>query len=393
MNLLTQYDGMQWWLIAAMVIDTVLFVLFFTAVLYLSAFSFGSVLKRTKKYKESKKLHRQAVFFPVFTPASTIMESVTAFLQQDYPKSHYDLVVISNEKLTQINDQLEQMEVTLLLLDKESYTKPEAIRFAMASLPEKSYDVAVVMDSGNTTDANFLSQINNAYASGGMAIQTHRVARNIITDTALFQAVSQEVNNSIFRQGHVNLGLSSALIGSGMAFGFDWLKRNIADTTNIGLEKELEIMLLEQSILIEYLNDVFVYEEKANNPETFYKERAAWLGARLQSIRMTIRKFPSALLSGNFDYCDKLFQWIMPSRTIILGELSIITVTLTLIYWPLSLKWWGIWFLLIVAFSLAMPDHLIDARFIKAVKTMPLLFLLTLINRKKEIKQSSHPIK
>ena len=71
---------------------------------------------------------------------------------------------------------------------------------------------------------------------------------------------------------------------------------------------------------------------------------------------------------------------MLPSRTIILGLLSIIAVVLVFVSWPMSLKWWGIWFMLIVAFSMAMPDYLIDARFIKAVKTMPLLFFITLFN-------------
>ena len=45
------------------------------------------------------------------------------------------------------------------------------------------------------------------------------------TNTAVLDAVSEEINNSIFRKGHTRLGFSSGLSGSGMAFEYDLFKR------------------------------------------------------------------------------------------------------------------------------------------------------------------------
>lgn len=384
------FEDMNGWQIAVTLADGFFFFLFCVAVCYLFLFSFSSMFNRRRKYRAAKKMYRYAVLFPFFGEDSMMAETVASFLRQDYPADRYDIVVICGSGQRASAGALAGLPVTVLQFDKPAYKKIEAIRFAMASLPEKAYDAAVVMDAGNTTETSFLRRINDAYASGGTAIQTHRIARHITTDTALFGAVSQEINNAIFRRGHVNLGFSSALTGSGMVFGFNWLQKNIAGAGGINLEKQLETMLLEQSVFIDYLDDVFVYEEKVDKPEEFYRERGMWLAARMDSIRYSIRKLPAALFSGNFDYCDKLFQWLLPSRTIILGVLSIITVALVFLSWPMSLKWWGLWLALVVAFSMAMPDYLIDARFIKAVKTMPLLFLLTLFNifRKKVSKRA-----
>lgn len=253
--------------------------------------------------------------------------------------------------------------------------------------------MVVLLDDDSITDPTFITQINNSYASGSMAIQTHRLAKDTMTDTALFEAVSQEINNSIFREGHVNLGFSSALAGSGMAFEFDWLRENIRNVQGDNLEKQLEIMLLEQFIFIEYLADVMVYCEKTNTTESFNQQRALWIMERLQNIERALRKLPSALVKRNIDFCDKLFQWMMPSRTLLMGELFLLTLLFTFVFWPLSLKWWAIDLLLIFSFSIAMPDHFIDARFIKALKTMPLLFLLTLVNTLKILKLKRFKIK
>jgi len=41
---------------------------------------------------------------------------------------------------------------------------------------------------------------------------------------ALLDGISEEINNNIFRKGHQTLGLSSALIGSGMALIMSFLE-------------------------------------------------------------------------------------------------------------------------------------------------------------------------
>lgn len=67
-----------------------------------------------------------------------------------------------------------------------------------------------------------MSDINDLFANPDVeAVQTHRIAKNMNNDMALLDAVSEEINNTIFRLGHAKLGLSAALIGSGMAFRYD----------------------------------------------------------------------------------------------------------------------------------------------------------------------------
>lgn len=353
---LQHLDGAQWWVIVLIIAEFVGFVLYTIVVVYLFVFAFSSTFKRSVKYKHAKKQYRYVVFFPIYNQNEIIINSINSFFKQEYPDTQYDIVIISNNDLAQINAKLAELPVKLMLYEGSKYSKIEAIQFAMSNLPLKSYDAAVIMDADNTTDPLFLSQINDAYYSGCKAIQTHRVAKSITSDTALFEAVSQEINNSIFRMGHVNLGLSSALIGSGMIVNFDWLKKNITASSNTDLEKQLETMLLEQSIFIEYLSEVYVYGETVNETEEFYQERQRWFAARVESVKLMLSKLPAALTRGNYDYCDKLFQWIMPSRTIIFGTLFIIVVIIMVIAWTVALKWLGLFFMLIIAFSLAMPD-------------------------------------
>ena len=83
----------------------------------------------------------------------------------------------------------------------------------------------MVLDADNLMETSFISKVNNAFNKGYMAVQGHRVAKNINTRFAILDAVSEEVNNMIFRKGHRVVGLSAALIGSGMAMEYAYFKR------------------------------------------------------------------------------------------------------------------------------------------------------------------------
>jgi hypothetical protein len=89
---------------------------------------------------------------------------------------------------------------------------------------------------------------------------------------------------------------------------------------------------------------------------------------------------PKAISSGNLDYCDKIFQWLIPPRMLLIGLPFVFGIMMLFINWTYSIKWWVILFLLMVALSMAMPDELYTASFRKALRKLPLLFLLTVMN-------------
>ena len=80
------------------------------------------------------------------------------------------------------------------------------------------------MNADNVVDTNFLEVVNNTYASGSNAIQTHRIYQERPSNVSILNAITDEINNSILRAGHVNLGLSASLNGSGTAIDFTWFK-------------------------------------------------------------------------------------------------------------------------------------------------------------------------
>ncbi len=361
-------------------IDSLCFFLLGTSVLYLFVFALLSHIKRKDIYPAAGKLHRFVILYPAYKEDRVIENAISNFLEQDYPKSCYDVVVISDQMQDDTINRLKSMPVTLLEVHFQQSSKAKAMQYAMENLDKNTYDMVVIMDADNTVEPNFLHELNKAYHSGCLVIQAHRMAKNLNTDTAILDAVSEEINNSIFRKGHVRLGLSAALIGSGMAIDFQWFKKNIFKLQTAGEDKELEALLLKENIFIEYLEHVNVYDEKTQKDSTFYNQRRRWLASQLFAIKNNIGKLPGALFDGKFDYANKICQWMMLPRVLLLGFIGIISIIVLLYQWTWAIKWFILELLLVITLSLAVPDYLVNEQFKKAVWKAPKLFLLMTLN-------------
>jgi hypothetical protein len=80
-------------------------------------------------------------------------------------------------------------------------------------------------------DTYFLERIAQDFDKGYTVIQGHRVAKNTNTSVAVLDAISEEINNHIFRKGHCAAGVSSALIGSAMALEYTFLRKKWLPST------------------------------------------------------------------------------------------------------------------------------------------------------------------
>ncbi len=252
------------------------------------------------------------------------------------------------------------------------------------------YDIAVVLDADNTMERLFCKKINASFSQGFMAIQGHRVAKNQNTPFAILDAISEEINNFIFRQGHRALGLSSALIGSGMAFQYSYFKAamNVAMAIG-GFDKELELKLLKERNKIDYLPDALVYDEKVEKPEVFEKQRRRWLSAQFVYFRKHFFSGLSHLvLKGNFDYFDKVFQMVQPPRVLLLGVVTIIFI-LELMFgvfgygskqFPQLTNWFSLWVLVFMTFLFSIPRKFYNVKTLKALFSLPKAFFIMFLS-------------
>ena len=266
---------------------------------------------------------RIAVLIPAYKEDAVILESAQGGLRQTYPESLYDVVVIADSLQPETIRALRRWPINVVEVSFDKSTKAKALNVALQQLPDV-YDIAVILDADNLMAPDFLHQVNLAFQQGWRILQGHRTAKNTDTSVAVLDAISEEINNHIFRQGHQSVGLSAALIGSGMAFDFQLLKTLMPQVQAVGgFDKELEMRLLSRRIPFTYLANAFVYDEKVQSEAVFERQRTRWIAAQYKYLRLNFQPGLKALFAGNIDYADKVFQTLLPPRILLLGSLSL----------------------------------------------------------------------
>ena len=259
------------------IMEYTLYIYLSVSVGYIVLFSAASHFFKQKKYPATTVRQRFIILVPAYKEDAVIHACVTSVLRQTYPAELYDLIVISDHMRPETNASLRKERIGLIELHEKESSKAKALRIAAETITDQPYDYVLILDADNLISPCYLQELNKAVSQGIKAIQTHRKAKNMNTDIALLDAAIEEMNNSIFRKGHIRLGFSSALTGSGMAFDFRWFVRNIIHTHSTGEDKELEELLLRQGIHIEYIDTLETLDEKVRQPDALRNQRRRWI--------------------------------------------------------------------------------------------------------------------
>ena len=381
---------MNYWFILY-IIDGGLFIVTAGTVLYLGIFAIASFISRNHESPRTKKQNRIVVLIPSFKQDDVIEQTVISILSQAYPQRMFDVTVISDHQSEMTNMRLAQYPITLLTPNFAESTKAKSLQYAILNLPEfKIYDIVLILDADNIIEQDYLQKVNDAFEiAATKAIQTHRISKNRDTTVARLGAIFEEINNAIFRRGHINLGLSSALAGSGTAYDFNWFKANVMKAKTAGEDKELEALLLRQEVFIDYFEDIYVYGEKKRTTTKMNQQRGRWVSQQFQNVIRNIRFLPGAIFSKQYDLADKIIQWMLLPRTTMMGIMILMNIILPFIYLTLVIKWWILTAFVLFIFALVTPDYLINEVWENSFLRSPFTSLWEKIrgNKKKTLKK------
>lgn len=360
------------------IFQLIIFVPFAIWVIYFLIFAVASRFPNKIKVVENAPLNRYLVIFPAYKEDAVIEGSISQFLKQEYPKSNYDVVVIADDFQVSTLEALEKYDVQVLIPTYTKRSKAAALKLAMNYSLGISYDAVVILDADNHVDTDFLNRINAVFAERQPAIQVRRVAKNQKTDIAYLDGLSEEINNSIFRQGHNNFGLPAALSGSGMVFEINWFRSTIEKIDSVGEDKELEYFLLKDRVETIYLDDVYVYDEKVNKNKDMSNQRKRWIAAQLDIFLKLFRQLGMIIKEKNWALFDKLVQWSMPPRILILGW-GLIGIPIFYFLFPVNLVLWLIVYgLFLLALLLGLPNRYYNRRTVQAFFKLPAIFIAIL---------------
>ena len=323
------------------------------------------------------------VLYPAYNEDRVIVNSVHTFLGQYYPYKGFHVAVISDHMQPETNEKLAQLPITLLQPIFEKSSKAKAMQYALQQI-QGEYDYVVILDADNVVESDFLAKLNEVCNKGYDAIQCHRCAKNSNNDIAVLDGVSEEINNTLFRKAHNRIGLSSALIGSGMCFRYKWFKKNVYKLSTAGEDRELEALLLRQRIHIHYEPDIHVYDEKVSNKDNFQKQRLRWMTAQIQSLFSLLPYLPQALMEGNIDYIDKTFQQALIPRSMLVvgafGMALVMTLFCLIFSFTWYIKWWLLFLFICLSLYVSTPKQLRSHSVFGKILSLPKLVWKMVMN-------------
>jgi len=345
--------------------------------LYVLIYSVAGLFYKDPVFKKAGRHRKIAIFVPAYKTDEVIEELADNVLLQDYP--NFDLIIIADSLSEDVVHRLKQKPLKLMPFRDDNRTKALALNTIMAKLPD-DYEIALILDADNLIQSrDYLSRLNDIFESGVQAIQTHRAAKNTNTVLALLDAVSEEINNHIFRRGHAALGASSALMGSAMAFDYRLFKEQMHDISSSGEDKDLEMKLLDMNISIMYHDGMVILDEKTQHAGSFVQQRARWIANQLLQAKNNTGKVFKHLFRGNLNFLDKVLQHLMLPRLFLIASVFVLSLlAMFFLYGMYSTIW--IFILVITYFSIliSIPKRMYTIELLKSVLYLPQAVLLML---------------
>ena len=367
------------------IMESLLFIYLTLAGIYILVFALAGNFRKKRGIEPQSKMRKIAVLIPSYKEDTVICSVVNAALQQQYPMNCFDIVVIADSFKPGTLRALRALPINLIEVSFTNSTKSKALNTALKQL-NTAYDIALVLDADNIMESQFLYKVNAAFNNGFKIVQGRRVAKNNDSAFAILDGISEAVNNHIFRQGHRALGLSSGLIGSGMAFDFQLFKSLMSQINAIGgFDKELEFRLFQQGHTIEYLSHATVQDEKVGSADDFKNQRRRWLSTNgVYLSKFLVPAIKASIRHRNIDLLDKLYQMTMPPRVLLLGGVILFTVIRWVFHvvipefsgYITPLLWLGTTLMVISAFILAIPRNYYNRKTLKAMIALPKAFAL-----------------
>ena len=312
------------------------------------------------------------VIFPAYGEDKVILHTVKSFLLQHYPHDKYSVVVVSDHMLKETNTELSKLPITLLQPQFENSSKAKALQFAIDNIHD-NFDNIVILDADNIVQPDFLEKLNEICNQGFSAIQCHRCAKNAENQIAQLDGISEEINNSLFRKGHNNIGLSSALIGSGMCFDYLWFKAHVHLLSTAGEDREIEKMLLIEHIYIKYVEDINVFDEKVGNEDNFQRQRQRWMSAQFNCLLSMMRNLPTSIVHLNVNYIDKTIQQMLIPRSMLLVGTFVWALLMSVFEMSWAYKWWVLFAMTSLSLWIAIPRKMRNGGLAQLITHLPRL--------------------
>ena len=101
-----------------------------------------------------------------------------------------------------------------------------------------------------------------------------------------------------------------------------------------------------------------------------------------KSILRNVRYLPAAIMNRHYDLIDKLLQWMLIPRMMMMAIITLMCIIIPFIYMTAALKWWALFAIIVFIFALATPNYLVDDKWDSTFFKLPFVLLSSFLKSK-----------
>ena len=246
-------------------------------------------LKKPKPIPRANPKTRFACVIAARNEERVIGELVQSLLQQNYPKTLFDIYVMPNNCTDHTALAAIRAGAAILKPRGEVRCKGDALHEAFETLLRKDYDAFCVFDADNIADEQFLARMNDAFCAGAQVCKGAMRAKNPY-DSWLSGCYGLYFTlfDTFFSRARMSCGLSSKLVGTGFAVHRAVLERFGGwNTSTIAEDAEFAAQCAANGVRVCFVPGALTYDEAPNDFAVSLRQRRRWCSGIMDvAVRM-----------------------------------------------------------------------------------------------------------
>lgn len=332
--------------------------------------SSGKLLEKRYPKKTGKEFDFAAII-TAHQDVKLIPPLADSFLKQDY--ANFIVYIIADDCDT-TGLVFKDERIRIIKPEIPFHAKIKSIHFAVKNFQRK-HDALIIFDSDNLVHPKYLSTLNSYFQRGFRAVQTHMLSKNIDSTYAKLDSVGHIYHTFLERQIKMDLGLTSAILGLGIAIDIDLYDEIMYSSQLGGFDKKLQVQLAKKLPTIAFAEDAIVYDEKVDDGEALEKQRTRWIFTYFTYFKDSMKLFGNGIITLHAGRLLLGFNMLRPPLFLILALAFIMTIMSFFVMPAIGFVWLIILFLFALNFVLIVATQSRQEGMVRALVHMPKMIL------------------
>ena len=254
------------------------------------------------------------------------------------------------------------------------HSKIKSIELAISNFKNK-HEVLIIFDSDNLVHPNYLKNLNKYFQNGFKVVQTHMLSKNIENTYARLDSIGHIYYTFYERQVKMKLGLSSSILGLGIAIKYDLYKEISYGKIINAFDKKLQVDLAIKVKQIAFAEDAIVYDEKVETASVLEKQRIRWIYSYFGHFRLSFKLTTAGFRNLNIGQILLGASMLRPPMILLIIIMIVLLLFSFFINIKLSIIWVIVLILFVINFILTIATQSVQKGMMKSIKYLPLLIL------------------